>query len=675
MEPLSPVHRDIVLFREAILQHEHYYYVLKQPIITDLDFDIFKQRLIELEEANPDFFCPTSPIARYENLGKPDYKEVEHVRQMLDYASGTGIMDVHDFKRTVDRGKLSEKVSYVFEPIIDGVDVELVYEQGVFERAVLRVDGNTGIDITQNVRILKGFPLRLYEDERPCPRLLSIHAIFFVSEEELYANNFNQTREGERTFLTIGEWVRHLLQNDDFRVVTRAPLKYMCIDILHGDEDMVTYAEIREALKQWRLPINPVISDVEGNVLKAVKYRDELLEKGVKLPYRYTGVAIKAYETCIRDELGRSRTTIRWALHLKYPPIKRNTRILEINFDVDTRGILNATARTRPIYLLGMNVNVARFEDVSDILENDIRVGDVAQLERDGERLPFVRQRIINTKRSGPRVPTRVPTHCPACNSELERRRGILRCVNKYACPAQMNLRFMHFIGEDGFNIRHLGPARCQHLLDHGLITDFADLFKLKWQDLVGLPYVKEGRARLIVEEIRRSRRIRLRKFLFALGIPEVGHIVSGELERVFHSLDVIQMASYRQLLRLRGVGEKAAQSIYFYFREPKNLALISKLLDNGVVPYTKSMVGHRRKMFYGKLVILAGTLRKYRQKELKELIESEGGIVRRNMVKSADLLIYGQEPGAKLRLAQKYGVRTWNEVQLLRNLLQHGVG
>lgn len=675
MEPLSPAHRDIVLFREAILQHEHYYYVLKQPIITDLDFDIFKQRLIELEEANPEFFCPTSPIARYENLGKPDYKEVEHVRQMLDYASGTSIMDVHEFKLKIHRGKLSEKVSYVFEPIIDGVDVELVYQQGVFERAVLRVDGNTGIDITQNVRILKGFPLRLYEDMRPCPSLLSIHAKFFVSEEELYENNFNQTREGERTFLTIGEWVRHLLQNDDFRVVTRAPLKYMCIDILHGDEDMVTYAEIREALKQWRLPINPVISDVEGNVLKAVKHRDELLEKGVRLPYRYTGVAIKAYETCIRDELGRSRTTIRWALHLEYPPIKRNTRILEINFDIDTRGILNATARTRPIYLLGMNVNIARFEDVADILKNDIRVGDVAQLERDGERLPFVRQRIINTKRSGPRVPTRVPIHCPACNSELERRRGILRCINKYACPAQMNLRLMHFISEDGFNIRHLGPARCQHLLDRGLITDFADLFKLKWQDLVGLPYVKEGRARLIVQEIRRSRRIRLRKFLFALGIPEVGHIVSGELERVFHSLDVIQMASYRQLLRLRGVGEKAAQSIYFYFREPKSLALISKLLDNGVVPYTKSMVGHRRKMFYGKLVILAGTLRKYRQKELKELIESEGGVVRRNMVKSADLLIYGQEPGAKLRLAQKYGVRTWNEVQLLRNLLQHGVG
>lgn len=675
MEQLSQTHRDILLLREYIQQHEHYYYFLKQPIITDFDYDILKNRLIELEKANPQYYCATSPLYRYVGLGRPQRQTIAHVQRLLEYEQGVNLPAIHDFVRRLRRGKLSKVVNYTFEPIIDGVDVELVYKSGVFARAVLQGNGREGIDVSQNVRALKGFRQKLYEDPRPCPQVLSIRAKFFVTKKELNEINFTQTREGERNFLSIRSLVKHLLLADDLRETTSAPLKYICIDILHGDEDIVDYTEIREALLQWRLPVNPVISDVEKSAAKGIEYRDNLLREHIRLPYHYTGVMIKAHETSIRDELGVSRTTVRWALKLLYPPIRKSSRVLEIIFDIDRRGVVSASARTEPIYFEGININVVRFEAVQDVQEKDIRVGDVVVIEREGERLPFVKERRLNADRVGPRIPTRVPTHCPKCKHELIVRRGALRCINTYDCPAQVNLRLMHFISEKGFNIRHLGPARCRYLVEQGIIVDFADLFQLKWRELVGMPHVKEGRAKMIIKEINRSKRVPLRNFLFALGIPEVGYIAAGELERVMKSIDEIRSASYKRLMRLRGVGPMAARSIYFYFREPDNLALINKMLDNGVVPYTANLVGHRRKLFYGKRIVLAGSLRKYRRKELTELIESEGGYVRTDIVRKADLLIHGRGGEEKLRLAHIYGVPDWNEAQLLRNLLKFGVG
>lgn len=675
MESLPPIQRSIVRLREEVSRHEYYYFLLKQPIITDLDYDVLKGRLAQLEGENPQFRCTASPIYRYQTLNTPLYKTVDHVKRMLEYERGSDRDAIRQFTQRVDYGKLSERVHYIFEPIVDGVDVELVYQNAVFERAVLRVDGKQGIDVTQNVKALKGFRLRLYEGARPCPELLSIHAKFFITTEELNDVNFIQVREGARVFLGIEAYVKSLLLTSDFWELTTSPLNYLCIDILAGDEDMVDLTEIREALAQWRLPINPIISDVHESADTGIHYRDRLLEEYAKLPYDHLGVAIKTHEACIREELGVSRTIIRWALELVYPSMKKSARITEINFGIDRRGVLLATAKTKPVYLGGMNIHTARFEHAQDIEKDDIRVGDVVWLERDGERLPLVRGRLPNSDRIGPRVPTRVPTHCPVCQTQLEYRRGILRCVNTYACSAQMHLRLLHFISEDGFNIRHLGVARCQHLIERELISDFADLFRLKWQDLVGLPYVKEGRARLLVQEIQKSRKIRLRNFLFALGIPEVGHIVSGELERVLHSLDEVKSASYRRLLRLRGVGPHVARSIYFYFREPENLSLISKLLDNGVVPYASDMVGHRKKMFNGKIIILAGSLRKYSRAELEALIEAEGGKVITEVVKGADLLIHGRGAEAKVQLARTYRVPAWGEEQLLRNLLHRGVG
>lgn len=675
MESKSPVHREILLLREAIQRHEHYYYLVQQPIITDFDYDILKQRLVDLEGANPDLYCDTSPLHRYKNLHAPKHETVAHVARFLEYEQGIDLVAVHDLMRRINRGKVSEEVHYVFEPIIDGADVEIVYKSGIFERAVLRVDGREGTDVTQNVRALKGFRRKLHEDPRPCPRTLSIHAKFFVTTTELYDANFVQTREGERSFLSIESWVKHLLLTEDSWELSRSPLKYICIDILQGDEDIVDYTEIREALAQWRLPINPVINEVTKSAREGVEYRDNLLREHKRLPYHHTGVAIKAHETCIRDELGASRTIVRWALELLYPPTRRSSRVLKINFDIDRRGVMNATARTEPIYLEELNVNTVRFKAVDDIREKDIRVGDVVTVVRDGARLPFVLERRLNADRIGPRVPTRIPTHCPKCNEELKFRRGALRCENKYECPVQINLRLMHFISEYGFNIRHIGPTRSRELIEQEIIKDFADLFQLRWQDLVGLSHVKQGRAKMIIKEINKSRRISLRNFLFALDIPEVGYIAAGELERVFKSLDEIMATPYRRFTRLRGIGYKGARSIYFYFREPENLALINKLLDAGVIPYTKNLVGHRKKVFHGKLVVLAGSLRKYRRRELAELIESEGGQVITKMVRSADLLIHGRGGEVAHRLAHRYGIQEWNEVQLLRNLLKYGVG
>lgn len=675
----TPTYSNILALREGVQLHEERFFVKNQAVISNFDYDLLKLHLINLEKKYPEYSCLTSPV--YRNIKPPTKfgQNTRHVKRMLGLEKGKTATDIRDFARQITLGKISRHVHYIFEPNVVGVDVEIVYLRGKFERAVLRGDGFEGMDVTWNVRRLKGFRMRLYDQVRPCPEILSIHAKFYLTEVDLYNLNYLQGREGERPFLSSPEFLTSFLTSDklldsDF---ARVPVKYLSWDILEGDQDCVSYYEIREALSEWRLPIQLEVTRPFKSPLHAIQYRDYLVKDAIQFPFEYDGVIVKVYETSIREELGASRTTLRWAVHLQTPPLRQTTRVTAINFTTMADGHVSASADVEPIYFDGINVTTAKFMEAREVEEEDVRIGDKVVLTQLGGQQPFVSHRNRIDARSGPRVKVRIPTACPVCSSDLEVFNNRLRCPNRKKCPAQTLLRLLHFTGEDAFGIRDLGHSRCLKLIENNIISDPADLFTLKWRDLLSLPHVKERRAKSIIREIRKSRRITLRRFLFALKIPYIGQIGTGELQRVMHTLDGVMEASLTSLIKLRGVGPVGAQSIYFYFKNPDNLAFISKLLANGVVPYNPHMVGHRKKIFKGMVIIVIGSFRKYRLRELTELIEKEGGRVIRHVAPTADLLVHGRGQGIREQVlkSRRFYIREWGEAEFLRHLLQHGVG
>ena len=673
------IERDINVLRDAVAHHEYLFYILGKPWLPDRDFDIFKAKLTQLENEHPEYRCVGSPTQRYVNFQEPEFKETKHVKPLLSFMQGTDLSIVNTFVRNLRVGTTSDKLHFVIEPKIHGVDVELVYERGIFTRAVLTRDGFYGIDVTQNIRALKQTPLKLRDHAIPAPPILAIHAILYLTEQEFYEYNFMQADNGDRPFFTHKSLIEHVLLQHDTYITTGAPLKMVCVDTTCGDWDldMVTYPEIREALTEWGFLINPIITESRNAAMQARTFRDNLLKLDFPLPYEIDGAVVKVVETSVRDELGISMATSPWGADLLFPPIEKAARVSEIAYRVDQRGIIIAEAIFNEVYFKGVDVERAEFKRVEDVVNWDVRPGDMIRLERDKQNRTIVASRRVRRQDITPEPGRRPkqPIFCPTCREKLTYVRNVLRCTNKFKCKAQLLMRMLYFIGRDGFNIRFLGPGRIQAMLEREIIHDVADLFTLKWQDIADLPRVGEKNARKIIQEIRRSRKIKLRSFLFALHIQEVGHVISAELERVFHTLHGIESAPIQALLRLRAVGPMAAQSIYLYFKNNENIALIEKLLENGVRPYNPNMTGRRRMLFQGQRVLLVGSLRKYRRKELKELIEVEGGTVTTNHRFRSDLVIHGKGVEEKLRVQREFGVLVWGEARFLRYLQEFGVG
>lgn len=673
------VGKEIEDLREAILYHDYLYYILQKPLLPDRDFDVYKKKLLELENLHPEFYSPVSPTQRYANLTEPTFLETTHVSPFSRFRQDSDPKLLSDFMREIRASTRSNRVHFSVEPKIRGVDVELVYERGEFVRAVLSRDAYRGVDVTQNVRALKYTPLKLREREIPAPPILAVHGVLYMTEKDFYEYNFQQADNGDRPFFSHKSLIEYLLLQSDTWITTSAPLRLMCLDISQGDRtlDMVTYFEIRDSLKRWGFQINETITEPRTSVYQARNFRDNLLRLDYPLPYEVDGAVVKVVETSVRDEIGSGLNASLWGVELLFPPVERAARVREISYAVDQRGVIVATADFDEVYFKGVEVEQAPFKRVDDVTEWDVRPGDFIRLERDKHSRTFVTSRRVRRRDLSHELGRRPkrPTLCPSCGQQLEYVRDVLRCVNRFHCKAQLTMRILHFVSEDAMNIKYLGPGRIQEMLERELIHDIGDLFTLKWQDLIGLPMVKEQAARNIIREIKKSKKVQLRNFLFALQIKEVGHVVSAELERVFYTLHAVQSAPIQALLRLRAVGPMAAQSIYLYFKDPEKLALIDKLYKNGVRPYNPNVTGSRKLLFKGQQILLVGSLRKYRRRDVRNLIEAEGGTVVTNHRVRSDIVIFGKGTEEKVRRHYATGALVWGEAQFLRYLQENGVG
>jgi DNA ligase (NAD+) len=652
--------------RAEIRRHDYLYYVLNRPEISDEEYDRLFDELKALEAAYPEIVTPDSPTQRVAGAPLPEFPEVVHEAPMLSLDSVTDPEDVRRFDQRVREALGRTRVAYVVEPKLDGLSLEVVYENGVYARASTRGDGIRGEGVTENVRTIRSVPLRLQEDRLRAPALLAVRGEAIMRVRDFEALNKQLEREGKPLFANPRNAAAGSVRQLDPRITAQRRLHVLFYDILalRGGPGFATHGECLEALREWGFPVVPDarrVDSVEG----ILEYHAELEARRDGLEYEIDGIVVKLDDLRARDRLGTTARHPRWALAFKFAPRAAETVIEEIVVQVGRTGVLTPVAVLRPVRLGGVTVTRATLHNREEIERLDVRVGDTVRVVRAGDVIPDIVARVPRPgERRGP--PFRMPTRCPVCRTPTVREGPIDRCPNGLACPAQLKRAIAHFGSRDALDIRGLGKETVEQLVDAGLVKSVADLFRLREEDLLRLERFAEVSAGNLVRAIEKAKRTELWRFLYALGIPSVGTQTARDLADHFGSLDAIMNADEEALQEVEGIGPNVAREIARFFRQPQNRRVIQECLKLGVRP---AEPGRTRATgpLAGKTVVFTGALDSMTRSEAEALVRELGGRTADSVTRKTDLVVVGHDPGSKYDRARELGVRTLSEAEFLR--------
>jgi DNA ligase (NAD+) len=672
--------------RDQIDEHDHRYYVLDDPIISDAEFDELERELIALETQYPDLVTPGSPSQR---VGGPPREELGSVRHETPMRSLDSLMDEADVRRFYDRcvrelGR--EAIALVGEPKYDGLSVELVYDGGELVVASTRGNGEVGEDVTENVKTIREVPLRLRTDRRKPPAHVVVRAEVYIPIAQFQTFNRRREEAGEKTFANPRNMAAGSLRMLDPKITASRPLRVFFWELApSSSERPATQWECLQWMKSWGLQINERATRL-ADLDAAIAWFAEVGAERDSLEYEIDGCVFKVDSLADQVELGIKSSSPRWAVAWKFPPRQRTTKILTIEAWVGRTGALTPVAQLEPIQLGGVTVTVGgkpvtvggvtvanvSLHNQDEIDRKDIRVGDWVLVERAGDVIPHVVQVIVD-KRTGHEKKYRLPDHCPVCGSEAVKPEGeaITRCVNT-SCPAQVKERIRHFGSRGSMDIDGLGEKLVDQLVTRGLVHDVADLYDLTVETLVELERMAEKSAQNLIDAIESSKReVTLGRLLGALGIPGVGRALATELAAHFGSLDALQAASQEALLAMSGIGETLATGIHAWFADEHNRALLRKLRERGVVPKAeKRAAAATDGPLAGKTLVVTGTLSTLSRDDAEEAIRAAGGRATGGVSKSTDYLVAGAMPGAsKMKAAEKHGTEVIDEEGFLRLL------
>jgi DNA ligase (NAD+) len=662
--------------REEIALHDHRYYVLDDPIISDAEFDELERELLAIEERYPDLQTPDSPTLR---VGGPPREELGTVRHETPMRSLDSLVEEADVRRFYDRCLRElghDVVPLVGEPKYDGLSVELVYEGGELAVASTRGDGVVGEDVTANVKTIREVPLRLRTDGRRPPERLIARGEVYIPIEKF--EEFNRRREetGEKTFANPRNMAAGSLRMLDPKVTASRPLRIFFWELAPGSSDRpATQWECLERLRGLGLKINERATRLE-DLDAAIKWFARIGAERDALPYEIDGCVFKVDSLRDQAELGIKSASPRWAVAWKFTPRQRTTRIVAIEAQVGRTGALTPVAALEPVEIGGVTVTNVSLHNQDEIDRKDIRVGDWVLVERAGDVIPHVVQVIVD-RRTGEEKPYRLPDRCPVCGGEAVKPPGeaITRCVNT-SCPAQVKERIRHFGSRGAMDIDGLGDKLVDQLVERGVVRDVAGLYDLTVEKLVELDRLAEKSAQNLVDAIEASRReVTLRRLLHALGIPGVGYALATELANHFGSLDALEAATEEALLEMSGIGPTLATSIHAWFADTHNRALLRRLRERGVAPKATAGAaaagggegGGGAGPLSGKTFVVTGTLESMSREEAEEAIRERGGRATGGVSKSTDYLVAGESPGAsKMKAAEKHKTRVIDEKELL---------
>ena len=656
--------------RAALRRHDYLYYVEATPEISDDAYDALFHELRALEHDHPELVTPDSPTQRVGGAPMEGLDTAEHAEPMLSLDSSAKEEDLRAFDQRIGRALDGAEVGYSLEPKIDGLSVELVYVGGRLERAVTRGDGVRGEVITPNVRTIAPVPLRLRTDGRAVPSELAVRGEIFMPLEAFDDVNEELINTGKHPFANPRNAAAGSVRQLDPNLSAKRPLRIYCYDVLRPSDELTSQAELLEALRSWGLPTNPLngrAEDVQG----VLAYFQRIVEGRDALSYEVDGVVVKLQSMRARRSLGSTSHHPRWAFALKFAPRVETSQVLRIIPSVGRTGVVTPIALLRPVAIGGVTVSRANLHNIEDLQRKDIREGDTVRVERAGDVIPQVVERVESGEDRG--APFAMPLSCPSCGTRLTKSGPYTVCPNSFDCPAQRVGRLTHFASRGGLDIEGLGERTARQLVESDMVTHLPDLFDLAADDFEELDGYAEVSARKLAQAVRDASEPDLPRLLYALGVPEVGAAVARDLAHHFGSIERIRKAEVAALVEVDGVGEVMARQIHDFFAEPRNASVLDALLDGRVRP-GRSEGTPRRGGLVGLTFVFTGSLQSLSRSEAQELVERHGAKASGSVSGQTSYLVAGEGGGSKLDKAQREGVPVLSEEEFAALLAEHAI-
>ncbi|MBW2163299.1 MAG: NAD-dependent DNA ligase LigA [Deltaproteobacteria bacterium] len=661
----SEILKRVEQLREEINHHNYLYYVLDQPIISDADYDALMRELKEIEGKYPETITPDSPTQRIGAPPSEKFAGVPHSVPMLSLDDAFSQEEVLEFDQ---RGKkflrIDEELEYTVEPKMDGLAVELVYENGRFVLGSTRGDGYTGEDVTTNLRTIRSIPLRLIDRYLTPPSRLEVRGEVFINKNAFERLNKRRMEQGEPPFANPRNAAAGSLRQLDPNITAGRPLNIFCygIGVVEG-YSFGTQREALSSLRKWGLRVNPMVKKLKG-IHGAIRYHQHINRKREELDYEIDGVVVKVNDIELQKRLGAKAKSPRWALAYKFEAAQAITRIIEIQLSVGRTGAVTPVALMEPVKVGGVMISRATLHNEDEICRKDVRIGDWIIVRRAGDVIPEV-VRPLPERRTGKEQVFVMPEICPVCGSRLRRKPGeaTWRCPNP-GCFPRLVKQLTHFAAKGAMDIDGLGPKVAEQLISAGLVRSIADLYSIKLSDLLSLDRFAEKSAKNLLSAIESSKKTTLARFFYALGIRHVGDVTAQLLTDNFGSIKALMDADEEELKDVEGIGPESASSIRSWFDDNHNIELMRHMLDAGTGftdRYETMALPLKNKTF-----AFTGGLPSLTREQAKNIVRDLGGQIASTVGRKTDYVVVGKGSGSKLQKAKELGIPTLSEEEFL---------
>lgn len=661
--------KQIETLRQAINNYNYHYFVLDDPIISDAEYDHYMQQLRQLEIAYPEWITPDSPTQRVGAKPLKEFSEIRHLIPMLSLENAFSDEDLIDFNHRIgERLGINHPIEYVCEPKLDGLAVSIRYEKGVLVSAATRGDGETGEDITQNIRTIQMIPLRLQGDD--FPSILEVRGEVYMPKKGFIELNERAKQSGDKIFVNPRNAAAGSLRQLDPHITATRPLAIFCYGVgaLEGGPLIKTHYDILLHLKRWGLRVNSEIK-VAKSIQDCLLYFKKMTERRDKLSYEIDGVVYKVNSIAEQKKLGFVSRAPRFAIAHKFPAEEVMTTVEEIEFQVGRTGALTPVARLKPVFVQGVTISNATLHNMDEVQRKDVHIGDTVIVRRAGDVIPEI-VRALSQHRPNDAKKIVLPKQCPICHSKVEQieDEAVARCSGGLFCPAQRKEAIKHFASRRAMDIEGLGDKLIEQLVDRNIIQHAADLYSLSLDTLAGLERMADKSAHNIIDALSKSKSTTFSRFLYALGIREVGEATAKQLAFHFGDVNSLLTATEADLQAIQDIGPVVAKHIVTFFSEKHNRCVIDQLLAAGI-HWEKIKKSNNDLPLVGKTFVLTGTLKNLSRDEAKEKLEQLGAKVTGSVSTKTHYVVVGEDPGSKLDKARELNIQIMDEDEFLRFL------
>lgn len=653
--------------KSTLAHHNRLYYVLDAPTVSDGEYDALYQQLLKLETAHPEWVTEDSPSQRVGAEPLPFFESIEHAAPMYSLDNAFSDEDLENFvHKIVEKApELNVKeIHFSAEPKMDGLAINLRYEAGNLVSATTRGDGKTGENVTQNIRTIKSIPLSLLTKQPP--KIVEVRGEVFMPKSAFSSLNTQQSEKGLKPFANPRNAAAGSLRQLDAKITAQRELAFFTYGWGEVSEEVAihSYQNMIEQFMDWGLPTNPLAKTVKGSQ-GILDYYQDLVSLRAELNYEIDGIVYKVDAISLQNSLGFTSKFPRWAIARKFPAEEAITQLLEIEVQVGRTGAITPVARLSPVNVGGVVVSNATLHNLDEIDRKGVLIGDQVIVRRAGDVIPEVVEPVLN-QRTGKETIFKMPRACPECGSQVikEVDKAVYRCSGGLFCPAQKKRALQHFVSRKAFDVQGLGDKLIEQLVEQSLVHHAGDFFALTVIQLSGLERMAEKSAQKVVDALEKAKQTTLSRFIYSLGIPEVGEVTAYQLAQNFKTLDLIQSAVFEDLIEVQDVGEIVARHILQFFQQPHNLEVIQALIDAGVHwdKIEASAIQNETSIFFEKTVVITGSLAKVTREQAKALMIQAGAKVTGSVSAKTDYLLAGEKAGSKLTKAENLGVQVLSE-------------